>query len=45
MTGQFQSMMTGYSRHIGKSPRSAYVQRLVLPGFRDRMYPVPNPEG
>jgi hypothetical protein len=52
MTGQFQSIMTGVSRHIGKSPRSAYrlipalyVQRLVLPGFRDRMYPVPESGG
>jgi hypothetical protein len=48
MMGQFQSIMTGVSRHIGKSPRSAfrviptlYEQQLVLPGFRDGMYPVP----
>ena len=33
MTGQFQSIMTGYSPHIWKPPRTAYVQRLVLPGF------------
>jgi hypothetical protein len=52
MTGQFKSIMTGDSRHIGKSPRSAYrvipalyVQPLVLPGFRDRMYPVPESGG
>ena len=45
MTGQFKSIMTEVSRHIGKSPRSAYVQRLVLPGFRDRMYPVPHSGG
>ena len=45
MTGQFESIMTAVSRHIGKSPRSAYVQRLVLPGFPDRMYPLPESGG
>jgi hypothetical protein len=45
MTGPFQPIMTGVTRYLGKSPRSAYVQRLVPPGFPDRMYPVPEPEG
>jgi len=45
MTGQFESTTTGVSRHIGKSPRSAYMQRLVLPGFPDRMNPVPESGG
>src|SRR5215217_440992 len=45
MTGQLESIMTGVSRHIGKSSRSAYVQRLVLSGFRDRMDRVPESGG
>jgi hypothetical protein len=45
MTSQFHSIMTGISRHIGTSPRSEYVQPLVLSGFRDRMCSVPDSGG
>ena len=45
MTGQILSTMTGVSRDTGNSPRSAYVKRLVLPRFRDQMYPVPGSGG
>src|SRR4051794_33713510 len=52
MTAQFKSFMTEDSRHIGKSPRRAYrvipalyVQPLVLPECRDRMYAVPESGG
>jgi hypothetical protein len=41
MTDPFQSTMTGASRHIGKSPHSEYMQRLVLAGLPNLMYPAP----